>query len=50
MANSRIHHFYMYIGDKRKIMENVGPLQKEMGDLVTQDVGKAQVVVNDKGS
>ncbi|KAK4819916.1 hypothetical protein QYF61_014651 [Mycteria americana] len=28
--------FYRYIGDKRKTRENVGPLWKETGDLVTQ--------------
>ncbi|KFW65086.1 hypothetical protein AS28_14346, partial [Pygoscelis adeliae] len=35
--------FYRYVGDKRKIRENVGPLQREMGDLVTRDMGKAEV-------
>ncbi|KAK4807026.1 hypothetical protein QYF61_000355 [Mycteria americana] len=35
---------YRYIRDKRKTRENVGPLQKEMGDLVTQDMEKAEVL------
>ncbi|GAB0204436.1 mitochondrial enolase superfamily member 1 [Grus japonensis] len=38
--------FYRYISDKRKIRENVGLLQKEMGDLVTQDMEKAEVLNN----
>ena len=33
----------MYVGDRRKTRENVGPLQKETGDLVTWDV-KADVL------
>ncbi|GAB0175820.1 mitochondrial enolase superfamily member 1 [Grus japonensis] len=36
--------FYKYISDKRKTRENMGPLQKEMGDLVTQDIEKAEVL------
>lgn len=32
------------ISDKRKTRENVGPLLKETGDLVTQDSGKAEVL------
>ncbi|GAB0182661.1 hypothetical protein GRJ2_000731400 [Grus japonensis] len=36
--------FYRYVSDKRKTRENVGPLQKEMGDLVTQDMEKAEVL------
>ena len=36
--------FYRYIGDKRKTRENVGPLQKEKGDLVTQNMEKAEVL------
>ncbi|KAK4828881.1 hypothetical protein QYF61_001439 [Mycteria americana] len=36
--------FYRNIGDKRKARENVGPLPKEMGDLVTQDMVKAEVL------
>ncbi|KFW64479.1 hypothetical protein AS28_12305, partial [Pygoscelis adeliae] len=35
--------FYAYVGDKRKTRENAGPLQKEMGDLVTRDMEKAEV-------
>ncbi|KAK4807097.1 hypothetical protein QYF61_018438 [Mycteria americana] len=34
--------FYKYIGDKRKARENVGPLLNEAGDLVTQDMEKAE--------
>ncbi|KFP07547.1 hypothetical protein N300_15283, partial [Calypte anna] len=33
-----------YVMDKRKTRENVGPLQKETGELVTQDVEKAEVL------
>ena len=36
--------FYRYIGDKRKTRENVGPLRNEMGDLVTRDTEKAEVL------
>ncbi|GAB0188244.1 mitochondrial enolase superfamily member 1 [Grus japonensis] len=36
--------FYRYISDERKTRENVGPLWKEMGDLVTQDMEKAEVL------
>ncbi|GAB0180188.1 mitochondrial enolase superfamily member 1 [Grus japonensis] len=36
--------FYRYISDKKKTRENVGPLWKEMGDLVTQDIEKAEVL------
>ena len=36
--------FYRYVGDKRKTRENVGPLCKEMGDLVTLDMEKAEVL------
>jgi len=32
--------FYRYVSDKRKARENVGPLWKEMGDLVTWDMEK----------
>ncbi|GAB0182534.1 mitochondrial enolase superfamily member 1 [Grus japonensis] len=35
--------FYRYVSDKRRIRENVGPLQNETGDLVTQDMEKAEV-------
>jgi len=34
---------YSYAGGKRKTRENVGLLWKEMGDLVTQDMEKAEV-------
>ncbi|GAB0177945.1 mitochondrial enolase superfamily member 1 [Grus japonensis] len=36
--------FYRYVSDKRKMMENVGLLWKETGDLVTQYMEKAEVV------
>ncbi|GAB0208674.1 hypothetical protein GRJ2_003333100 [Grus japonensis] len=36
--------FSKYIGDKRKARENVGPLLNEAGDLVTQDMEKAEVL------
>jgi len=36
--------FYRYVSDRRKTRENVGPLQKEAGDLVIQDVKKAEVI------
>ncbi|KGL89856.1 hypothetical protein N301_01578, partial [Charadrius vociferus] len=36
--------FYIYASDKRKTRENVGPLRKETGDLVTQDMEKAEVL------
>ena len=36
--------FYRYVSDKRKTRENVGPLQKETGDLVTWDMEKAEVL------
>ncbi|GAB0193583.1 mitochondrial enolase superfamily member 1 [Grus japonensis] len=36
--------FYRYISDKRKTRENVGSLWKEMGDLVTGDMEKAEVL------
>ncbi|GAB0197821.1 hypothetical protein GRJ2_002247500 [Grus japonensis] len=32
-----------FYSDKRKTRENVGPLWKEMGDLVTLDMEKAEV-------
>ncbi|GAB0181339.1 mitochondrial enolase superfamily member 1 [Grus japonensis] len=35
--------FYRYVSDKRRTRENVGPLQNETGDLVTQDM-KAEVL------
>ncbi|GAB0209770.1 mitochondrial enolase superfamily member 1 [Grus japonensis] len=36
--------FYRYVSEKRRTRENVGPLQNEMGDLVTQDMEKAEVL------
>ncbi|GAB0203984.1 mitochondrial enolase superfamily member 1 [Grus japonensis] len=36
--------FYRYVSDKRRMGENVGPLRNEMGDLVTQDMEKAEVL------
>ncbi|KAK4810492.1 hypothetical protein QYF61_004272 [Mycteria americana] len=36
--------FCKYIGDKRKTRENVGPLLNGTGDLVTQDMEKADVL------
>ncbi|GAB0186694.1 mitochondrial enolase superfamily member 1 [Grus japonensis] len=36
--------FYRYISDKRKMRENVGPLWNETGDLVAQDMEKAEVL------
>ncbi|GAB0181989.1 mitochondrial enolase superfamily member 1 [Grus japonensis] len=38
--------FYGYVSDKRRTRENVGPLQNETGDLVTQDMEKAEVLNN----
>ncbi|KAK4817866.1 hypothetical protein QYF61_001676 [Mycteria americana] len=38
--------FYRYIGDKRKTRENVGPLWRETGELVTRDMEKAEVINN----
>jgi len=35
--------FYKYISDKRKTRENMGPLCKERGDLVTWSMEKAEV-------
>ncbi|GAB0188852.1 mitochondrial enolase superfamily member 1 [Grus japonensis] len=36
--------FYRYVSDKRRMRENVGPLRNETGDLVTQDMEKAEVL------
>ncbi|GAB0209645.1 mitochondrial enolase superfamily member 1 [Grus japonensis] len=36
--------FYSYVSDKRRTRENVGILQNYMGDLVTQDMEKAEVL------
>ncbi|GAB0204961.1 mitochondrial enolase superfamily member 1 [Grus japonensis] len=38
--------FYRYVSDKRRTRENVSPLQNETGDLVTQDMEKAEVLNN----
>ena len=38
--------FYKYISDKRKTRENLGPLLKERGDLVTQEMKKSKVLNN----
>ncbi|GAB0178212.1 mitochondrial enolase superfamily member 1 [Grus japonensis] len=38
--------FYRYVSDKRRTRENVGPLQNETGNLVTQDMEKAEVLNN----
>lgn len=38
-------NIYRYIWDKRKMKENVGPLQKEIEDLVTQYMEKAEVIM-----
>ncbi|GAB0179904.1 hypothetical protein GRJ2_000455700 [Grus japonensis] len=36
--------FYRYVSDKRRMRENVGPLQNETGHLVTPDMEKAEVL------
>ncbi|GAB0205305.1 mitochondrial enolase superfamily member 1 [Grus japonensis] len=36
--------FYRYVSEKRRTRENVGPLRNEMGELVTQDMEKAEVL------
>ncbi|GAB0209884.1 hypothetical protein GRJ2_003454100 [Grus japonensis] len=36
--------FYRYVSEKRRTRENVGPLRNETGDLVTQDMEKAEVL------
>ncbi|GAB0176419.1 mitochondrial enolase superfamily member 1 [Grus japonensis] len=36
--------FYRYVSDKRKTRENVGPLWNNTGDLVIQDMEKAEVL------
>ncbi|GAB0187062.1 mitochondrial enolase superfamily member 1 [Grus japonensis] len=36
--------FYRYVSDKRRMRENVGSLWNETGDLVTQDMEKAEVL------
>ncbi|GAB0207003.1 mitochondrial enolase superfamily member 1 [Grus japonensis] len=37
---------YRYVSDKRRTKENVGPLRNETGNLVTQDMEKAEVLNN----
>lgn len=36
--------FFRYINSKRKTRENVGPLLNEVGVLVTEDTGKAELL------
>ncbi|GAB0179685.1 mitochondrial enolase superfamily member 1 [Grus japonensis] len=36
--------FYRYVSDKRKTAENVSSLRKKRGDLVTQDMEKAEAL------
>ena len=36
--------FCRYISDKKKVRESAGPLQKKMGDLVTQHMEKTEVL------
>ncbi|GAB0202667.1 mitochondrial enolase superfamily member 1 [Grus japonensis] len=36
--------FFRYVSDRRRTRENVGPLRNETGDLVTWDMGKAEVL------
>ena len=36
--------FYRYVSDRRQTRENVDPLRKEAGELVTRDVEKAEVL------
>ena len=36
--------FYMYVDDKRKTRENMGPLGKETGDLVALDMEKSELL------
>ncbi|GAB0183953.1 mitochondrial enolase superfamily member 1 [Grus japonensis] len=36
--------FYRYVSDKRRMRENVGSLRNKTGDLVTQDMEKAEVL------
>jgi len=44
--NSNKKSFHRYTSDKRKVREKVVPLWKETGDLVTQDMEKAEVLQN----
>lgn len=36
--------FYKYTGNKRKTGENMGPFPSDLGNLVTQDMGKPEVL------
>jgi len=36
--------FCRYVSDKRKARKNVGPLWKEMGDLVTRNMEKTEIL------
>lgn len=36
--------FYKYISDKNTTRENLGPLQKEMGNIVTWDMEKTKIL------
>ncbi|CAM2112063.1 unnamed protein product [Caretta caretta] len=36
--------FFRYVSNKKKVKESVGPLLNEGGNLVTEDVGKANVL------
>lgn len=38
--------FYRYTADKRKSKENIKSLKKEMGDLITWDTKKVEVLLN----
>lgn len=38
--------FYRYVNDKRKNRENLSPLCKDGGELVTWDVEKAEILNN----
>ena len=35
--------FHRYVSDKRKTRENVSPVQKETGDLVSRDMGRRRL-------
>ncbi|GAB0210007.1 hypothetical protein GRJ2_003466500 [Grus japonensis] len=37
-------NFYRYVSDKRRTRENVGPLRNETGNLIIQDMEKAEVL------
>lgn len=45
-TSSNKKSFCRSISDKRKTRENVNPLQKETGDLVRQDMEKAEVLTD----